>query len=302
MDNIPSWFRNAVTAEHERRTVEVEDCPISYLRWGDAAHPGLVLVHGGAAHAHWWSFIAPLLTAGYHVVALDLSGHGDSGRRPVYSGETWATEVLAVAEDAGMGDRPILVGHSMGGFVSIVAAAVHGETLAGAVIVDSPIRRPDPESEEGSRGRAFKNPKTYPDLDTALQHFHLIPPQPVTNPYIVDYVARHSLRQVPQGWTWKFDPGIFPRFSPRSFHDYLAEVRCRIAIFRGEFSDLVTPEVSEYMSELLGRNAPFVEIPQAYHHLTLDQPLAFIAALRAILADWEHSRPRVDPGGRRSGI
>jgi len=46
------------------------------------------------------------------------------------------------------------------------------------------------------------------------------------------------------------------------------------------------------MYELLNRNAPIVAIPQAYHHLILDQPLAFIAALRAILADWEHSVPR----------
>jgi len=297
--DAPSWFQQAIAAPHERRVVDVDGCPISYLRWGDVSRPGVVLVHGGAAHAHWWSFLAPLLTAGYHVVAVDLSGHGDSGRRPSYSGETWAGEIMAVGEHAGIRERPILVGHSMGGFVSIVAGAIYGERLAGAVIVDSPVRRPDPETEEGSRGRAFRNPKTYPDLDTALEHFHLIPPQPVVNDYIVDYVARHSLRRVPDGWAWKFDPAIFPRFSPRSFHDYLAEVRCRIAIFRGEFSDLVTPEVSEYMSELLGRNAPFVEIPQAYHHLILDQPLAFIAALRAILADWEHSRPRVDPAVTR---
>ncbi len=297
--DVPTWFQQAISAPYKRGVVEVEGCPVSYLQWGEVVRPGLVLVHGGAAHAHWWSFLAPLLTANYHVVAVDLSGHGDSGRRPSYSVETWANEVIAVAQHAGMRELPILVGHSMGGFVSIVAAAVHGERLAGAVIVDSPVRRPDPESEEGARGRAFKNPKTYPDLSTALKHFHLVPPQPVVNPYIVDHVARHSLRQVPEGWTWKFDPAIFQRVPPRTLQDYLAETRSRIAIFRGEFSNLVTQEVSEYMSELLGRNAPFVEIPQAYHHLILDQPLAFIAALRAILADWEHSRPRVDPSEPR---
>lgn len=290
--DAPAWFTSAVAAPHDVRVVEVQGCPISYLRWGDPQRPGVVLVHGGAAHAHWWSFLAPFFAAGYHVVALDLSGHGDSGRRPTYGAETWAVEVLAVAEDAGMRDRPVLVGHSMGGFVSIVAASLHGERLAGAVIVDSPVRHPDPESEEGAHGRAFRNPKTYPDLETALEHFHLVPPQPSEHPYIIDHVARHSLVEVAAGWTWKFDPAVFNRFSPRLFHDYLADIHTRVAIFRGEFSDLVTPDVSEYMSELLGRNAPFVEIPQAHHHLLLDQPLAFVAALRAILADWEHSLPR----------
>ena len=64
---------------------------------------------------------------------------------------------------------------------------------------------------------------------------------------------------------------------------------------RGEFSAIVPPETGEYMYELLNRNSPLVEIPQAHHHLMLDQPLAFIAALRALLADWEHSVPRRRP-------
>jgi hypothetical protein len=55
--------------------------------------------------------------------------------------------------------------------------------------------------------------------------------------------------------------------------------------------------VQEYMDELLGRNSPIVEIPQAYHHVPLDQPLALIAALRAILADWAHSVPKRAPAG-----
>ncbi len=50
------------------------------------------------------------------------------------------------------------------------------------------------------------------------------------------------------------------------------------------------------MFNLLGRAAPVVEIPQAQHHVMLDQPLALVAALRALLADWEHSDPR--PRGR----
>jgi pimeloyl-ACP methyl ester carboxylesterase len=46
------------------------------------------------------------------------------------------------------------------------------------------------------------------------------------------------------------------------------------------------------MYELLGRNSPIIEIPDAYHHVMLDQPIALITALRALLADWEHSVPR----------
>jgi pimeloyl-ACP methyl ester carboxylesterase len=77
----------------------------------------------------------------------------------------------------------------------------------------------------------------------------------------------------------------------------LRATRCRIALMRGELSELMPHEVGEYMFNVLGRQAPVVEIPQARHHVMLDQPIAFISALRALLADWEHSSPsRKAPG------
>jgi pimeloyl-ACP methyl ester carboxylesterase len=258
ISEAPHWFHDALEAPFEERFIELAGCDIHYLRWGDAGRPGIVFVHGGAAHAHWWSFIAPLLTPEYRVAALDLSGHGDSGRREAYPRELWGDEVMAVAADAEFAGHPILVGHSMGGFVAIAAAVEHGDALAGAVILDSPVRRPDPEAEEGAHGKAFRHPKVYSDEATALRHYQLVPDQPCENPYLVDHIARHSLRRVPEGWTWKFDPLVFRRVTPRAAHEILPRVRCRVALFRAQFG-LVTPDIGEYMYELLHRNAPVVE-------------------------------------------
>jgi pimeloyl-ACP methyl ester carboxylesterase len=59
---------------------------------------------------------------------------------------------------------------------------------------------------------------------------------------------------------------------------------------------VVGNRMSEYRTcwPVIGRSrrAPVVEIPEAHHHLILDQPLAFVAALRTLLADWEHSIPK----------
>jgi pimeloyl-ACP methyl ester carboxylesterase len=289
--SIPEWFYRAMATPYDESAIEVDGVPIHFLEWGDRVQPGLVLVHGGAAHAHWWTFLAPMFAENWHVVALDLSGHGDSGRRNEYSHEAWACEVMAVADHVSFPGPPVLVGHSLGGMVTIQTASDHGDRLRGAVIVDTPVRRPDPESEEGARGRAFRKPGVYPSLEAALGHFRLIPPQPCDHDFIIDHIARNSLHETEAGWTWKFDPALF-KHTLVSLRDQLATVKCRVALFRGEHSVTVPSDTAEYMYELMDRNAPVVTIPEAHHHLILDQPLAFVAALRTLLADWDHSVPR----------
>jgi len=287
----PEWFTRALAAPRTEHALTVEGCDIRYSRWGARGKPGLILIHGGAAHREWWSFLAPLFTPHFDVVAPDLSGHGESGRRDDYTRKVWADEVMAVAAHAGFPGPPMLVGHSMGGLVSIEAASLYGDALAGAIIVDSPVRKPDPESQEGGHGKAFRNPKSYRTMEEAVAHFHLVPAQPCDNAFIIDHIARHSLHAIDGGYTWKFDANVFRRVSLEPMSEFLASVKCRVALLRGEKSVVVPPETGEYMYELLNRSAPLVEIPDAHHHLILDQPLAFVAATRALLADWEHSTP-----------
>lgn len=286
----PEWFEAALEHPLTESTVHVAGTDIRYLSWGTHGKPGLVFVHGGAAHAQWWSFIAPMFARDWHAVAIHLSGHGDSGRRDEYSHDLWAEEIMTVVDDADFPGPPVVVGHSLGGMVTIVTAAQYGDRLAGSVIVDTPVRRPSPESEEARSGRAFRAPGTYPTKEEAMTHFRLIPPQPCDNQFIVDWIADYSLHETSEGWTWKFDPRLF-KGNLGSLRDELAAIRTRVALFTGEFSVVVPPDVAEYMYGLMGEVSPVVEIPQAHHHLTLDQPLAFIAALRTLLADWRHSTP-----------
>lgn len=313
MSDVPAWFTEALADPGEPGEVTVDGARIHYLAWGAPTSPTLVLVHGGAAHARWWAPIAPLLARDHRVLALDLSGHGDSDHRDTYPVETWAAEILAVAR-AGGGARPLtVVGHSMGGFVTIVAAATLGDQLDGAMVLDSPVVRPDPETAEADRsGRnLFRAPKTYPDLDEALAHFHLVPPQPKRHPWLIDHIARHSLREGPDGWTWKFDVRLFvTRSGPRSPSDYgpqLARAACRLAVVTGERSAIVDDDVIDHMRELVAGSpaaaagVPFVRVPDAHHHLLLDEPLATVTAIRAILATWSPvgEGPRsVAAGGR----
>ncbi len=295
-EDVPAWFSRAIARPYTQHVVPAGPCAIHYVRWGGGeGKQGVVLIHGGGAHAFWWGFLGPMLADRFDVVALDLSGHGDSGRRESYPREVWAEDTLRVIEHAGFPSRPFLVGHSMGGFVSIVAAALHGDRLAGAVLVDSPIRPPRPSDaappEPSGGGWSFQRIAPYPDFESAVRRFRPLPDQPTPYPFLVDYVAARSVRRDDDGFTWKFDPRVFETASRTSLRDYFTSARCRLALVRGSESVVLPKEIADYMVGLLPGSVPLVEIPEAHHHLMFDQPLSFLVAIRALLADWECSEP-----------
>jgi pimeloyl-ACP methyl ester carboxylesterase len=120
-----------------------------------------------------------------------------------------------------------------------------------------------------------------------------VPPQEQYLDYVIDHVARHSLKRVGDGWQWKFDRRIFEQFAQgmrRVALPYLQQVHTRFALLRSECG-LVTPDIGAFMYEALGRVAPVIELPEAGHHAMLDQPLVLLTALRTLLADWDHSEP-----------
>jgi len=153
----------------------------------------LDVLHGGAAHAHWWTHVAAQFAGTYRVAALDLSGHGDSDRRDRYSLAAWTDEVMAVADAADMAGHPIVIGHSMGGFVTLATAARHPDRLAGAIVIDSPVVKADPEMDAGRRDN-FRNPKVYLNAVTAVTRFRTVPEQDNYEPYVMADVAARSLR------------------------------------------------------------------------------------------------------------
>lgn len=287
----PAWFDWAISQPHSAHRVDVEGCAINYLLWPGqstrANQRGILLVHGGGAHANWWTFIAPYFTRDFRVAAIDLSGMGDSGRREAYSSELRAQEMAGVIADAGLGERPFIIGHSFGGFMTTKFASTYGPALGGAVIVDSPIRSPEEEAVNPVRPPPMGNKKTYASFEEALARFRLMPEQPCDNDYIVEFIARHSLMPVEGGWAWKFDGNAMgSRRFGEPFREYLQAVRCRAALIFGEKSKLVSRATASYMSSLMGPQAPVVEIPEAEHHVMLDQPIAFVAAVRMLLESW----------------
>ena len=281
MEDTPRWFRAALDRAPEHRDTTVDGTKVHLRCWGGEDRPGLVFVHGGAAHSGWWDHVAPFFAGTHRVVAVDLSGHGDSGRREAYGLQIWAAEVLGAAAAAGVSGRPVVVGHSMGGWVAATAGVRHGDAVDGIVILDSPLMERPPEDEVLRRRE--RSARVYPTRELILSRFTTLPTQAVVLPYLKAHIAAQSAHPVEGGWTWKFDPGLFAERAP--LRDLLPALRCRAAFVRSEYG-LVPPAMADTIGALLGPRVPIVELPDAGHHPMLDQPLPLVAARRMLLAQW----------------
>lgn len=281
-DMNPQWFNAALSSPADCGSIDVADVPIHYRGWGARGQHGILLIHGGAAHARWWDHIAPLISSTRRIVAIDLSGHGDSGHRPSYSLDMWVEEAMTVIEDAGIFGPPIIIGHSLGGFITMRAINAFGSHIGGAITIDSPFRERLPE-EATLRYDPFSSAPIYSNRSEILQRFHPVPDQETLD-FVSAHIAENSIREVGTGWSWKFDPKVLGRATlwPKSFSRFDGP----IAFFRAEFG-LVTEEMTDFIFKRMGRVAPLIEIPNAGHAVMLDQPLALVTGIRTLLAEWD---------------
>lgn len=256
---------------------------LHFRRWTAGRGPMVVLVHGFRGHTHWWDYIAPALAEDFDVVALDLSGMGESGRRPRYERKTFALDILDLIDH--LGTPATVVGHSFGGTSLFLAcamdrAAPRRPMIEHAIVIDSWIRfRIDPVYVRGQLGPG----RSYATLAQAKERFRLVPGQPVLDDAMLDQLAEHSLCQDGSGWRWKFDPTI-PEIPPlRDGRRLLRRVETPTDVVYGEASQTVNRDRATSCVAALRNGFGPVGIPEAHHHMMFDQPVALVATLRALL-------------------
>jgi len=301
----PEWFSNALNTNCTSGSATVDECSINYVSWGESDKPGLVLLHGSNAHLEWWRPIAPLLADQFYVVAMDSSGSGNSGWRERYSRKQFASEVMGVAKAAGISGKFYVVGHSFGAFSTLEAGYSYGEKLAGIVMVDFAIQSPATAAEfmkmrKSMLSKPQRPTRVYDDYQQALGRFRLVPEQSCKNPFLVDYIAEQSLREVDGGWTWKFDPGMFRNLDidqtePLSQTEKLQAVACPAAFIMAETSSDYSREAADYTRELVAGKLPFFSVPGTFHHLMFDEPLALAMTIKSLLLSW-YCRPEDSAG------
>lgn len=279
---VPEWFTRAIAAPAESRFVEVDGTQIHYLSWnaGDTDKPPLLFAHGFRAHARWWSFIAPFFVSRFRVVSMDFAGMGDSGSRSEYTPLGFVRDIVGVLDHAGF-EKATLIGHSFGGGRVARACAEVPERVARAVIIDSHMRLND--EKRSTRPFEIGPRRVYPTFEAAKARFRLVPPENSTAPYILDYVARNSLKEIEGGWTWKFDALLIPKHDDAKASDILAKIAAPVTFIYGDASAIVSHQhAHDIVSHIPNAHGP-IAIPESHHHVLLDQPLSLVSALRGVL-------------------
>ena len=174
--------------------------------WGDPNGPLVVLQHGGGQTRHAWKGAGETLgNEGYHVVAFDARGHGDSDWAPedAYSLDDMVADLCCVIE--ALGDKhPILVGASMGGATSLVAVGEGKVDARALVLVDM---APKIEAQGRREIQAFMNqkPEGFDSLEEVAEAIANYQPHR-KRPRTLDGLAKNIRLGKDGKYHWHWDP------------------------------------------------------------------------------------------------
>jgi pimeloyl-ACP methyl ester carboxylesterase len=275
------------TASSTPQTVEysgVQGVTLIADEWNrglDAAadRPTILMLHGGGQNRFSWKNTGQVLAdEGFHVVALDSRGHGDSDRAPNadYDVETLTADVMAVL---GAIDRPVmLIGASMGGLTGILVADQAGpDRVTGLVLVDV-VPRFEKNGSARIRDFMFSGLHGFGSLDEAADAVAAYLPHR-TRPRNPEGLKK-NLRLRDGRWFWHWDPAFMtkpgddPELRTEKFEQAAAALTIPVLLIRGKLSDVVSLEgVQHFLATVPG--AAFVELSDAGHTAAGDDNDAF---------------------------
>jgi pimeloyl-ACP methyl ester carboxylesterase len=270
---------------------------LHYVDWGNQEKPLAILVHGGRDHARSWDFVALDLRRDFHVVALDLRGHGDSdwaigGAYSITDHVLDLGQLIAALTPA---EPVVLIGHSLGAGVVLQRAGVFPEAVRAVVAIEGlgppgAMLRETPAHERMNSwvtdmlALAQRKPREYPNIEQAMERMR------EANPQLSEALARHltiyGVRRNENGtFSWKYD-NYTRATSPYLFNlkdamEIWSRIRCPVLLVRGDASWAGDWERDGRLAAF--RTSELRTIRNAGHWVHHDQLDEFLAAVRRFL-------------------
>jgi pimeloyl-ACP methyl ester carboxylesterase len=244
-----------------------------------AERPAILMLHGGGQNRYSWKNTGQILADdGFHVVALDSRGHGDSDRSPTanYSVESLCADTLQVLYQ--IGKPTVLIGASMGGLTGILAAHEAGAELVTKLVLVDVVPRFEKDGSARIRDFMFSGIDGFDSLEEAADA-------------VAAYLPHRAKPRSPEGlkknlrlrdgrWYWHWDPAFLtkPEDDPFVRMDMLEQAAINldvpILLIRGKLSDVVSAEgVQDFLTKV--PHAEFVELRDAGHTAAGDDNDAF---------------------------
>ena len=252
-----------------------------------AGHPTVLMLHGGGQNRFSWKKTGQVLAdEGFHVVAIDARGHGDSDRAPdaEYSVEALCADVLRVVDAIG---RPVaLIGASMGGLTGILAAFRAGPSKVSKLVLVDVVPRYEKDGSARIRDFMFSNVDGFATLEEAADA-------------VAAYLPHRKRPSSPEGlkknlrlrdgrWHWHWDPAFLtkpnddPFLRVEQLEQAAIDLQIPILLIRGRLSDVVSPDgVKDFLAKV--PHAEFVELSEAGHTAAGDDNDAFSEAVVAFV-------------------
>lgn len=274
---------------------------LHYVDWGNEDAPTAVLVHGGRDHARNWDWVARELRHEFHLIAPDLRGHGDSAWAigGMYAIADFVLDLANLID--GLGPAPIvLIGHSLGGAVSLMYTGIYPDRVSKLVAIEglgpppamlAKLRDRKPEQRmrewiEQVRQLGARQPRRYESFEAAAKRMR------EENSFLSDEQAKHltihSVNRNEDGtWSWKFDNYVRTfapyRFDVDDMRALWGRIECPTLLVRGANSWASDPVQDGRIGPF--QNARLATIADAGHWVHHDQLDAFVGALRGFLTE-----------------
>jgi esterase len=264
------------------RFVTLNGLRIHYLDWGTSGKQPLILLHGIARTAHNFDHLAPHFADRFHVLAVDMRGHGDSEWHPdgAYLVEDYVSDIEALIDALRLHDI-VIWGNSTGGRVAQMIAGRRPERVAAAIVEDVGPERPQAISNRRAN-RMSEEESGWDSLAALLEHTRKQYPR-VAEHVLREFVKYGSKRRPDGRFVWKRDPAILKGFVATELWHTISKITAPIVYILGGASDIVPAQTQQQLKSMLP-HAVIVTMPGLGHYPSDEEPEQFLDIVDRFLA------------------
>jgi esterase len=270
------------TQQPADRFITVGGLRIHYLEWGAADKQPLIMLHGIGRVAHTFDHIALHFASNYHVMAVDMRGHGDSDWDPkgAYLVEDYVKDIEGLAQQLRL-QKIVIWGNSTGGRVAQVFAGLHPELVSAVIAEDVGPERPTQVAESVTRQLKQEDEKGWASEEELLAQLKTSNSR-TPDEILRAYVHYGSKKRGDGRVMWKRDPAIGNGFVPTELWRFVRQIKSPIIYVVGGRSTIVPAETQVELKKVLSQ-AEIVTIPGAGHYPSEENSTAFLAIVDKFL-------------------